>query len=359
MKPSLYYLNQIKSTQKNQDAAQLAIMQNFDRLTAELHTKKSLVSVIENRFKPRTIKGIYLWGEVGRGKTFLVDCFLHSLTDIPKTRLHFHEFMRRVHRELKLHQGKINPLKVIAKKFRQEFKVLCLDEFIVSDITDAMILGELLTALFIEGIVLVTTSNIPPDELYKSGLQRERFIPAIELLKTKTEVFHLNSAEDYRLHHLTQAGVYYTPLNTESTEKMREAFDLFTHDQVIHVDNLEILGRHLDVKKHSEYIAWFDFMKLCGMQRSQNDYLVLAQEFKIIFISDIPIINANQRDLVINFIKLIDVLYDHQTKLVISAAGDPLQLYPEGPEAMPYQRTASRLIEMQSKDYFSGNLAFK
>ena len=352
MNPSTYYLDDNKTTHKVNDVAQLAVMQNFDRLYAELTKKITWREKIKSHFNPSPIKGIYLWGEVGRGKTFLVNCFLQAIPAIPHTRLHFHEFMRRVHHELKLIQGKANPLNFIAKKFRQEFKVLCLDEFIVSDITDAMILGELLKALFDQGISLVTTSNTPPDELYKNGLQRSRFLPAIELLKTHTEVLHLGSAEDYRLRHLKEAGVYYTPLNEASEKKMQAAFKAITHSQNSTQENLAVLGRSIPVIQRSDQAAWFDFNHLCGIQRSQNDYLALTEQFSFILISHIPIIHAKQRDLITNFIKLIDILYDTKTKLIVSAEANPRELYPNGPEEAIYQRTASRLIEMQSQDYF-------
>lgn len=352
MIPSHYYLEQIKSTHKQSDAKQLEVMEHFDTLFDQLTQKQNLLSKIKGRFERKNIKGIYLWGAVGRGKTFLVDCFYHCLPNSITLRMHFHSFMRRVHQELTSMQGTTNPLNAIAKKFRQEFKVLCLDEFIVSDIGDAMILAELLQALFHENIVLVTTSNTVPDQLYRNGLQRERFLPAIELLKNETLVLSLNTDRDYRLSHLSQASVYYTPLNGESENKMELIFNKISHHEAISSDNLNILGRSIPIHKRAHNVVWFDFTSLCGMQRSQNDYLVISQEFRIVLISKIPVIKAHQRDLITNFIKLVDVLYDAQIKVIISAETNPVALYPEGPQLAEYQRTASRLIEMQSDDYF-------
>ncbi len=353
MKPSAYYLEQIKAHGMVEDASQLAILQHFDRLYDELTIKKNLSTKLKSYFKPTRIKGMYLWGEVGRGKTFLVDCFVDCLNSVPKTRLHFHQFMRQVHEELKQMQGSVDPLKKIAKKFSREFKVLCLDEFIVSDITDAMILGELLAALFAEGVCLVTTSNTVPNQSYNNGLQRERFLAAIKLLEQQTEVLHLRNSKDYRLRHLSQAGVYYTPLNAQSAQKMQATFATITQGHAVTQNAVEVLGRKIHVLQRSTHAIWFDYNELCGTQRSQNDYLVLAKQFPMMFMSDIPVITAKQRDLVINFIKLIDVLYDNKIRLIISAAANPLELYPEGPEAAQYQRTASRLIEMLSSDYFA------
>lgn len=352
MIPSQYYLEQITSTDKRSDPKQLEVMGYFDSLHEPLTQKQNILSKIKDRFESKNIKGIYLWGAVGRGKTFLVDCFYHCLPSHMGLRIHFHQFMRRVHQELKLIQGTLNPLNQIAKKFRQEFRVLCLDEFIVSEIGDAMILAELLQALFNQGIVLVTTSNTIPDQLYRNGLQRERFLPAIELLKNETTVLSLNTNKDYRLSHLSQARVYYTPLNAESEHKMEAIFSKITHYEAITSDDLSILGRSIPVHKRANNVVWFDFTSLCGMQRSQNDYLVISQEFRIVLISQIPIIKTHQRDLITNFIKLVDVLYDAQIKVIISAETNPIKLYPEGPQLAEYQRTASRLIEMQSDDYF-------
>ncbi len=353
MTPSQYYLQQIQEAQKRLDPEQLKIMQRFDKLYVALIQKQSLVSRIKYHFKPSAPEGLYLWGPVGRGKTFLLDCFDHCLPESLKLRLHFHAFMRRIHAELKAMQGHTNPLIAIAKKLRAEFQVLCLDEFFVSDITDAMLLGELLKALFEKGITLVTTSNCAPDQLYRNGLQRDRFLPAIQRIKTHTDVIELSTSQDYRLRHLAEAGVYYTPLDSSAQAKLNALFNKITHAEGVSTEPLNILGRSLPIIKRSTHVVWFDFHTLCGTQRSQNDYLVLSQDFNIVFLSDIPVIKAHQQDLVTNFIKLIDVLYDAHTQVVISAATEATALYPEGPQHFEFQRTQSRLIEMQSIAYFN------
>ncbi len=356
MKPSQHYQQEIAETHKIIDPEQLAIMEVFDRIFDELKLQSTPLNKILNTLKPKKIsKGVYLWGEVGRGKTYLLDCFYHCVPEPIKHRTHFHQFMREIHEELKTLQGKPNPLLIIAKNMSQKIKVLCLDECVVNDITDAMLLGELLKALFSHGLILVTTSNCAPDELYKNGLQRSRFIPAIEAIKAHTEVINLKTHQDYRLRHLENAGVYYTPLNSESRLKMETLFNKITHQEHLTQEPLTILGRAIPVIKKADNIAWFDFETLCKTHRSQNDYLALSQIFKIIFISDIPIIQAKERDVMTNFIKLIDVLYDAKIKVVITAAAEPSKLYENGPLAFEFKRTESRLIEMQSHEYFSGD----
>jgi len=294
-----------------------------------------------------------LWGSVGIGKTFLMDCFYESLPFKNKLRLHFHSFMQHVHQALKKHQGEQDPLKNIAKELSQETLVICFDEFFVSDITDAMLLGRLLKALFLEGVSLVATSNVTPDELYKNGLQRSQFLPAIALLKQDTEVIHLQSVEDYRMRHLKEAGVFYTPLNDAARNNMEKSFNALTQGREIKTGVVIINGREIPIHKRAGDVIWFEFSALCTVPRSQNDYLEIAQQYRTVFISNVPVISEKEKDMICLFISMVDVFYDARVKLVISAEEPIDQLYNRGYMILEYTRTHSRLAEMQSSDYFA------
>lgn len=354
MTPLEYYQEQCRKGVIVEDPQQLAALQYLQRVYAELITenkRRSRFTAIFQRAK--SVKGLYLWGGVGIGKTFLMDCFFHTLPFQNKMRMHFHQFMQQVHTALTKHQGEQDPLDTIAKELARDTIVLCFDEFFVSDITDAMILGRLFKALFAQGLCLVTTSNVAPDDLYKNGLQRRNFLPTIALLKEATEVVNIPSAVDYRLRHLKEAGVFYTPLGKEADEKMEKSFASLTEDKAISIEPVTILGRTIQIKKQAGDIIWFKFDEICHVPRSQNDYLTIAKQYRTVFISDVPVIQANEKDTISLFINMVDVFYDARVRLVISAAEPVDQLYSRGFMILEYTRTHSRLLEMQSTDYFT------
>lgn len=355
MTPVEYYQEQCKKGVIFEDQQQLIVLQSLQRVYTEMvkecHQRSRLVSLLR---RPRLVKGIYLWGGVGVGKTFMMDCFFNSLPFPQKKRMHFHQFMQRIHHDLTAHQGEADPLPIIATELAKEAIVLCFDEFFVSDIADAMILGGLLKALFAKGVCFVATSNIVPDDLYKNGLQRLQFLPAIALLKANTEVINIKSTVDYRLRHLQEAGVFYTPLGEEAEKNMKKTFTLLTNNQPYSELPLAINGRSIKVKKQAGDVVWFDFKEICHVPRSQNDYLAIAEKYRTVFVSDIPQIQANEKDTICLFVCLIDVLYDAKVKLVISAAEPVGEIYSKGYMILEYTRTHSRLLEMQSQDYFMG-----
>lgn len=301
-------------------------------------------------FKKTYVKGLYLWGGVGIGKTWLMDIFFESLP-IPKLRMHFFRFMQSVHHALKLLPGQANPLKKVAKHFAKQARVICLDELLVHDITDAMLLANLLDALFQEGITLITTANIAPDHLYRNGLQRNNFLPAIALIKKHLTVFHLQSNIDYRLRDLTTTGTYFFPLNTKTTLLMEHYFATLTHGYTIQTDDLEIAGRKIKTLGTTHDVAWFDFQIICNVPRSQTDYLELAKTYPTILISNVPQIAEHQDNLARYFINLIDVFYDAGVTLILSAAVSIDELYLKGRFIFEFERTRSRLLEMQSRAY--------
>ncbi|MCC2667479.1 MAG: zapE [Gammaproteobacteria bacterium] len=355
MTPLDYYEEQCKKGVVVEDPDQLAALKSLQRTYHELilyHKKRTSFLALFHR--PQAVKGVYLWGGVGIGKTFILDCFFNCLPFKQKKRMHFHQFMQRIHHDLTIHQGKSDPLRVIAAILAKEAMVICFDEFFVSDITDAMILGRLQKALFAEGVCFVATSNIVPDLLYQYGLQRSQFLSAIDLLKQNTEVVNIKSTVDYRLRHLKTAGIFYSPLDKTAEENMEKAFCLFTKNQPFSTDPIVINERSIHIKKQAGDVIWFDFKEICHVPRSQNDYLVIAKHYKTVFISDIPVILPHEKDIICLFVCLVDVLYDARIKLVISAAEPVADIYSRGFMILEYTRTHSRLLEMQSQDYFMG-----
>ena len=334
-------------------SSQVRALQHLEKLRQHLLQENlKRAGIFASLRKPRLVKGMYLWGGVGVGKTFLMDCFYHTLPVSKKIRLHFHQFMSFVHAELNKHQGKKEPLQLIAAELAKKTLVLCFDEFFVTDIADAMLLGRLLEALFAEGVCLVATSNVEPDELYKNGLQRQHFLPAIALLKQGVEVMHLTGHTDYRLRHLKHAGVFYIPNDESAQDNMEKSFSLLSHNEAARSDALELLGREIPVVKQTAELVWFDFKVICGVPRSQEDYLALAGKYSTIFVSDLPILPPQSRDKISLFIKLVDVLYDARRRLVLSAEAPMEKIYFHGRLSFEYTRTLSRLQEMQSEDYF-------
>lgn len=347
------YRKKLESGAIDSDPIQLQALSILDTVYHELlkeHAKRHNIFAFMHR--PLAVKGAYLWGGVGIGKTFLMDCFYQAIPFKEKQRQHFHSFMQFIHQQLKLHQGEKNPLDIIAKNFARSTMLLCFDELFVNEITDAMILGRLFRALFANGVCVVLTSNSQPDDLYKRGLQRQQFIPAIELLKQHTHVFHLLTQVDYRLRLLKQAGVFYTPNDTHALQQMTKLFDDLAEGHEQRTDPLEILGRKINVVKHASDIVWFDFNVLCSPPRSQLDYLEIAKQFHIIFLSNIPVIAENDHNRITLFIRLIDVLYDAHRQLVFSCEKSVGLIYAGGRMSDDFKRTQSRLLEMQTEKYY-------
>lgn len=301
------------------------------------------------------VRGLYFWGGVGRGKTYLMDNFFESLPFEQKLRAHFHRFMRRVHAELKKLDGKKNPLKLVADTIAAETRVICFDEFFVSDITDAMILGTLMEELFARGVTLVATSNIVPDGLYKDGLQRARFLPAIELLNKHTLVVNVDGGVDYRLRALEQAELYHHPLDAAADESLLCSFKslVAAGAEIREQQEIEVEGRMILSRYISEGIIWFDFVELCDGPRSQNDYIELAREYHAVILSNVPGLGREKDDQARRFVNLVDEFYDRQVKLIISAERPLAELYSTGKLDFEFQRTVSRLLEMQSHEYLS------
>ena len=300
--------------------------------------------------KPPIPRGVYMFGGVGRGKSFLMDCFFQSVPLRRKTRLHFHEFMREVHRELQELKGTANPLDELGARIARRFRLICFDEFHVADVTDAMILHRLLKALFDHRVSIVTTSNFHPDALYPNGLHRERILPAIALLKDRLEVIDVDGGTDYRQRTLEKLRTYHTPLGPAADAAMATAFEQLA-DASDDDASLRIEHRTLQARRRAGGVVWFDFKTLCGGPRSQNDYLELASRFHTVLLSDVPQMPPKLASEARRFTWLVDVLYDRRVRLVLSAAVEPEQLYTEGPLAHEFPRTVSRLHEMQSADY--------
>ncbi len=334
------------------DPAQLAGVKALDRCAAEWSSYKARRSNALKKLinRPDIPRGVYLYGGVGRGKSFLMDCFYAAVPLRRKTRLHFHEFMREVHRELHQMQGTVNPLDELGRRIAQRYKLICFDEFHVSDITDAMILHRLLDALFANGVGFVTTSNFAPDELYPDGLHRNRLLPAIALLKERMEIVNVDNGTDYRRRTLEQIQLYHCPLGAQAQAAMTDAFDRLAEHQdeppVLHIE-----AREIRALRRAGGVVWFDFKTLCGGPRSQNDYLELASQFHTVLLSDVPIMPVRMASEARRFALLVDVLYDRRVKLIISAQGEPEALYTEGPLVHEFARTVSRLHEMQSAEF--------
>jgi cell division protein ZapE len=303
--------------------------------------------------KPVPEKGLYLWGGVGRGKTYLVDTFYDCLPFNQKMRIHFHRFMQRVQSELRALDGEINPLQKVADIFAEEAKVICFDEFFVTDIADAMILGGLMEALFERGVTLVATSNIVPGGLYENGLQRQRFLPAIALIERFTEVVNVDAGVDYRLRTLEQAELYHFPLGEEANQSLEQSFARLAPEPGKRWERVEINGRYLSTRCVADDVVWFDFAELCDGPRSQNDYIELARIYHAVLLSDVPAMGVNSDDQARRFVNLVDEFYDRNVKLVLTAETALLDMYSGGRLEFEFQRTVSRLQEMQSHEYLA------
>ena len=343
------------------DAAQLDAAQRLDRLGAALtQSSKGFGENLRAHLPwlpaPARVpqRGLYLWGGVGRGKTLLMDWFYESLRFPRRERTHFYRFMRQVHAGLRDVARREQPLDAVAQRLAQSTRVVCLDEFFVGDIADAMILAGLFEGLFRRGVTLVATSNSPPDELYKDGLQRQRFLPAIALIQSHVDVLHLDGGVDYRLRQLAQAPTYLDSRLADTTEQLRRRFAALAADSAAGPSTLTIEERSIDALATGMEMAWFDFSALCSGPRSANDYIELARMYHTIFISNIPEFTAADEDAARRFIAAIDEFYDRGVKLVVSAAAPPAALYHGERLQFEFQRAASRLIEMQTEKYLAG-----
>lgn len=359
MSPLEHYHEQLENGHLLPDEAQAKVVQSFQRLHDQLRAprpappRNGLLARLRRQPPPplTPITGLYLWGGVGRGKTWLMDLFFHSLPIAEKRRTHFHRFMGEIHRELKHLKGQSEPLQLVAEKIARDTRVLCLDEFQVWDIGDAMILGGLLSALFDQGITLVATSNTQPDGLYPNGLQRSRFVPAIERIKEHSKVVELDSDTDYRLRYLEQAETYHSPLDETADGILSETFQSISPEPGEIGGEILINERPIGVRRVADSILWLNFDALCDGPRSQADYLELSRCYHTLLISDIPRMNDGQNDQAKRFINLIDVLYDHNVTLIVSAEEPPESLYRGAGLAFEFQRTVSRLREMQSHEW--------
>ena len=346
------------------DPAQERAIQHLQRVYDELvadpapaATKKSgLLALLTGRNHASTrttVKGLYLWGGVGRGKTYLVDTFFDALPFEAKRRTHFHRFMHEVHAELRQLKHQQQPLKSVARYMANQTRILCLDEFFVSDITDAMLLSGLLHELFARGVTLVTTSNIPPDDLYQNGLQRSRFLPAIALIKEHVTVINVDGGIDYRLRFLERAEIYHHPSDQEAEGKLADTFRHLVPEPGTSSATLMVKDRSIETRRLADGVVWFDFTDICDGPRGQADYIELARCFHTVLISNIPVMDWQMENQARRFLTLVDEFYDRNVKLIVAAAAAPDALYVGKKLEFEFLRTASRLHEMQSLEYLA------
>jgi cell division protein ZapE len=351
------YAESLKREGHTEDPSQLEIIARFEdlrtRLKAQRPRKGGLRTMFFRGEPVQTVRGLYIWGGVGRGKTFLMDLFFECLDIENKRRVHFHRMMHDVHERMKTLSFVEDPLDKVAAAIAQETQVLCFDEFFVSDIGDAMILGKLLEGLFKRGVTLVTTSNSRPDDLYKDGLQRQRFLPAIQLLNEHTDVVNMDSGIDYRLRILQKAGTYLSPDDAVAAEKLNYFFDESASLQIETDRDLDINGRDIRARRCAKGVAWFRFADICDGPRSQDDYIEIARWYPSVIISGVPQFDAQSDDQARRFISLVDEFYDRRVKLILSADADVNDLYTGTRLNFEFDRTTSRLIEMQSTEYLA------
>lgn len=343
-----------------QDAGQRAVIGQLalladaiEQTSAPSGLRRAMARAFPERFPLVAPRGVYLWGKVGRGKTWLLDLFLAQLPADCRERSHFHHFMRDVHRGLAALGHTERPLDRIATDIAARTRVLCLDELHVSDIGDAMILHGLFAALLREGVVLATSSNQPPDGLYAGGLQRERFLPAIALLKERLDVIELAGGTDYRLRHFAQAETYLLDDAPDATARLAALFDTLAEGEVTDGGTMQVEGRPIPLLRAASGMGWFDFAALCDGPRSALDYIEIARELHTVFVTGVPVLDALRDDAARRFVTMVDEFYDRGVKLVVGAAAQPVDLYRGERLAAAFERTASRLIEMRSQDYLA------
>lgn len=362
MTPEQRYQNDLKTPGFLPDAAQAMAVAHLNDLYHRMLAPKpesEKPTLLGRLFKRQTqepvkpVKGLYFWGGVGRGKTYLVDTFFDCLPTERKMRMHFHRFMHRVHKEMQSLGHQTDPLEIVADRFKLETDIICFDEFFVSDITDAMILGTLFQALFRRGITLVATSNIPPDELYRNGLQRARFLPAIDLIKEHCEIVNVDSGVDYRLRTLEQAEIYHWPLDASAAENMKHYFVQLSVEPRRDGGEIIIHDRPIATCHEAEGVVHFTFDALCRGARSQSDYMEIAQMYHSVLLSDVPVLTEKDDDASRRFIAMVDEFYERHVKLIISAETSMEKLYQSGRLSFEFKRCCSRLIEMQSHEYLA------
>ena len=331
-------------------SAPLSVLNPWQRL---LSATKNVLITPKTQADIMPVKGLYFWGGVGRGKTYLVDTFYDCLPIDRKMRIHFHRFMYRVHQQLQQLDGIENPLDHVADNFKQQTDIICFDEFFVSDITDAMILATLLDGLFKRGITLVATSNIAPENLYRNGLQRARFLPAIALIEQHCQVVNVDAGIDYRLRSLAQAEIYYSPLGQRATDNLMHYFQQLTFEPRYSTKNIMINHRLLTAQREANGVVQFSFHQLCQTARSQNDYIEIAQLYHTVLVADVMVMGDQHQDAARRFIAMVDEFYERNVTLIISAAVPLTELYTQGRLLFEFQRCCSRLIEMQSEQYLA------
>ena len=361
MTPMECYLAELDRGELQPDAAQRRAVEHTQRLYDELLAQpasgdagflqrvRNLVSMPQ--ITP--VRGLYLWGGVGRGKTHIVNTLYAVLPFADKMRVHFHSFMQLVHHKLRDLGEREDPLAALAEDLAASTRIICFDEFHVSDITDAMLLGRLLDKLFTRGVTLVATSNIAPGDLYLNGLQREQFLPAIDLIKTHTRVVHLDSGVDYRLRVLERGAIYYCPLNATAAQALSRCFETLAPEKVRMDAPLEIAGRGIETRGLAEGIVWFEYAAICETPRSAGDYIEIARRYHTVLLSNVPVMDDEQQDRVVRFIHLVDELYERNVNLILSAAALPEALYTGRRLSVRFRRARSRLAEMQSRDYLA------
>jgi cell division protein ZapE len=352
------YAEELAVRHFTRDAQQLAVVARLEDLRRRLLESASGLALprwlgaLTGR-NPAPVQGLYLWGSVGRGKTWLMDLFCASLPTTLARRRHFHRFMHEVHQHLGRLQHHLSPLEQVARAIARDTRVLCLDELYVADIADAMILGGLFTGLTRRGVTLVATSNAPPHELYPGGLQRQRFLPAIALLERHLDVVRLGGSTDYRLRRLTEAGIYLPAGAAGTAERLAALFGSLAGQERRGEGTIAVAGRAIPVLRASAAVAWFDFVALCAGARSQEDYIEIAREYQSVIVAGVPVFDAAHEDEARRFIALIDEFYDRSVKLIVSAAASPTELYRGERLGALFARTASRLTEMQSEEYLA------
>ncbi|MBC7982622.1 MAG: cell division protein ZapE [Candidatus Obscuribacterales bacterium] len=351
------YDRESKRLNHKRDAAQLTAVVKLDELRTRLlqpQPRSGLFAGLLGRKSARIPqRGLYFWGGVGRGKTFLMDLFFHSLPFKNKQRSHFHRFMQSVHEQLKKHTDHADPLELIADRIAAKTRVLCFDELFVADIADAMLLGTLFTALFARGVTLVATSNIPPDQLYKDGLQRARFLPAIKQIKTHTDVLNIDSGTDYRLRLLERAMRWFDANAADTRTEFHRLFEASAGEPGEANASFILNHRKLTAERRANDVIWFTFKQICDGPRGQADYIELARCYHTVLLSDVPILDAQQDNQTRRFISLVDEFYDRGVKLIVAGYTELEKTYQGTSFKFEFERTRSRLIEMQAKEYLA------